>query len=120
MSLIEQKLQASLGDICEKYGVSYTFVPTSFHEPAPMSEWVRRNVQQAVKELGIDYSVIPSGAFHDSLIMAGVFPTGMIFVPSEKGISHSRHEFTDDRDIENGCNVLLHTVLNVDNMEKPC
>lgn len=120
MSLIEQKLQASLGDICKKYGVSYTFVPTSFHEPAPMSEWVKGSVEQAVKELGIDYCVIPSGAFHDSLIMTSVFPTGMIFVPSEKGISHSRYEFTEDGDIENGCNVLLKTVLNVDNMEKPC
>ncbi len=120
MSLIEQKLQASLGDICKKYGVSYTFVPTSFHEPAPMSEWVKESVEQAVKELGIDYCVIPSGAFHDSLIMTSVFPTGMIFVPSEKGISHSRYEFTEDGDIENGCNVLLKTVLNVDNMEKPC
>ena len=120
MTLIEQKLQESLGDICKKYGVSYTFVPTSFHEPAPMSKWVKGSIEQAVKELGIDYSVIPSGAFHDSLIMTSVFPTGMIFVPSEKGISHSRYEFTEDGDIENGCNVLLKTVLNVDNMEKPC
>ena len=120
MSLIEQKLQASLGDICKKYGVSYTFVPTSFHEPAPMTAWVKDSVEQAVKELGIGYSVIPSGAFHDSLIMAGTFPTGMIFVPSEKGISHSRYEFTEDKDIEIGCNVLLKAVLNVDNMEQPC
>lgn len=114
MKLIEEKLKEFLDDTCKKYGVSYTFVPTSFHEPAPMSEWVKESVEQAVKELGIDYSVIPSGAFHDSLIMTSVFPTGMIFVPSEKGISHSRYEFTEDGDIENGCNVLLQTVLNVD------
>ncbi len=114
MKLIEEKLRESLEGICEKYGVSHTFVPTSFHEPAPMSEWVKGSVEQAVKELGIDYSVIPSGAFHDSLIMTSVFPTGMVFVPSEKGISHSRYEFTEDGDIQNGCNVLLQTVLNVD------
>lgn len=120
MSLVEQKLQETLGDICMKYGVSYTFVPTSFHEPAPMSDWVKGNIVCAVKELGIDYSVIPSGAFHDSLIMTGVFPTAMIFVPSEKGISHSRYEYTKDEDIENGCNVLLQTVLNVDNMTGSC
>lgn len=115
MSLIEEKLRESLENICKKYGVTHTFVPTSFHEPAPMSEWVKENVEKAVKELGIDYCTIPSGAFHDSLIMTSVFPTGMIFVPSEKGISHSRYEFTKDEDIENGCNVLLQTVLNVDN-----
>ncbi len=85
-----------------------------------MTEWVKDSVEQAVKELGIDYTTIPSGAFHDSLIMTSVFPTGMIFVPSEKGISHSRYEFTEDADIENGCNVLLGTVLNVDNMTGSC
>ncbi len=114
MSLVEQKLQETLGDICKSYGVSYTFVPTSFHEPAPMSEWVKENIVNAVKELGIDYCVIPSGAFHDSLIMTSVFRTAMIFVPSEKGISHSRYEYTKDEDVENGCNVLLQTILNID------
>ena len=74
-------------------------------------------IGNCLKELGYDYSVIPSGAFHDSLIMTSEFPTGMIFVPSVKGISHSREELTLEKDIENGCNVLLQTVLNVDNMK---
>ncbi len=116
MSLVEQKLQETLGDICKKYEVSSTFVPTSFHDPAPMSDWVKENIKKAVEELGIDYSIIPSGAFHDSLIMTSVFPTAMIFVPSENGVSHSRYEYTEDKDIENGCNVLLGTILNVDKL----
>lgn len=120
MTLIEEKLRELLKEICEKYGVTHTFTPTSFHEPAPMSDWVKGNIEQAVKELGIDYTVIPSGAFHDSLIMTSVFPTGMIFVPSENGISHSRYEYTKDEDIQKGCDVLLKTVLNVDNMTGSC
>lgn len=116
MKLIEQKLQESLGDICKKYDVSYTFVPTSFHEPAPMCDWVKDKIEEAVKELGYDYKVIPSGAFHDSLIMTSVFPTAMLFVPSVNGISHNRNEFTREEDIEKGCNVLLETVLKVDEM----
>ena len=92
MKLIENHLRQLLEDICKKYGVTSTFVPTSYHDPAPMSELVRGTIEEAVKELGIDYTVIPSGAFHDSLIMTSVFPTGMIFVPSKDGISHSRYE----------------------------
>ena len=38
----------------------------------------------------------------------------MIFVPSKDGISHSRYEYTAPEDIENGCNVLLNTVLKLD------
>ena len=67
--------------------------------------------------MGVDYKVVPSGAFHDSLIMTAVFPTGMIFVPSVDGISHSRYEFTEDADIEQGAQLLLQTILEVDNMD---
>lgn len=114
MKLIEDKLHEELENISKKYGVTYTFTPTSYHNPAPMSDMVKGTIEEAVKGLGIDYTVIPSGAFHDSLIMTSVFPTGMIFVPSKDGISHSRYEYTAPEDIENGCNVLLNTVLKLD------
>ena len=38
----------------------------------------------------------------------------MIFVPSVAGISHAPREFTKPKDIENGANVLLHTLLKLD------
>lgn len=116
MKLIEANLHKKLEEMCKKYKVTYTFTPTSYHDPAPMSELVKGTIEEAVKELGIDYTVIPSGAFHDSLIMTSVFPTGMIFVPSKDGISHSRYEYTAPEDIENGCNVLINTVLKLDEM----
>ena len=57
---------------------------------------------------------MPSGAGHDAQDMARIAPTGMIFVPSVGGISYSPHEFTDARDMANGADVLLHTVLAID------
>ncbi len=38
-------------------------------------------------------------------------PSGMIFIPSVGGISHSPQEFTPWEDVVNGTNVLLHTVI---------
>ena len=114
MELVESKLRDELNTICEKYRVLYTFLETSSHEPAPMCEWVREIIEDSVKKLDYKYMTVPSGAFHDSLIMAGEFPTGMIFVPSVNGISHSRYEFTATEDIEKGCNVLLETILKAD------
>jgi allantoate deiminase len=35
-----------------------------------------------------------SGAGHDSQVMVEQIPSGMIFVPSQAGRSHSRAEFT--------------------------
>jgi N-carbamoyl-L-amino-acid hydrolase len=57
---------------------------------------------------------MPSGAGHDAQAMATIAPTGMIFVPSVGGISHSPKEFTRLTDIVNGVNVLLHTILRID------
>lgn len=114
MNLIEDKLREEMEKTAKKYGVSYTFTATSSHEPAPMCEWVKELIEDSVKELGYKYMTVPSGAFHDALIIAGEFPTGMIFVPSVKGISHSRDEFTAKEDVEKGCNVLLETILKAD------
>ena len=39
---------------------------------------------------------------------------GMIFVPSVGGISHSPLEFTKPEDVTNGANLLLQSVLRLD------
>ena len=97
---IEKKTREYLDQVCKEMGEEYSFTQISYHEPAPMSEWVKGAIEKAVQEMG-----------------AGVFPTGMIFVPSVDGISHSRYEFTEDADIEQGAQLLLNTILEVDNMD---
>lgn len=52
-----------------------------------------------------------SGAGHDAQMFAPHCPTAMVFVPSEKGISHNINEYTSPEQITNGANVLLQTVL---------
>jgi N-carbamoyl-L-amino-acid hydrolase len=52
-----------------------------------------------------------SGAGHDAQMMARVCPSGMIFVPSVKGISHNPGEFTERRHLEIGTDALLHAML---------
>lgn len=112
--LIENKLRGYLEKICAKAVNSFEFRQISYHKPAPMSSWIKEEIEETVKDLGYKYESVPSGAFHDSLVMTEKFPTGMIFVPSVKGISHSRDEFTHELDIEKGCQVLLNTVLSID------
>jgi N-carbamoyl-L-amino-acid hydrolase len=43
----------------------------------------------------------------------------MIFVPSIAGISHNPAENTSDEDLEAGSNLLLHTMLQLTDMETP-
>lgn len=114
MDRIEAELRKLLEKICQQWGEAYEWEKTSCHPPAPMTEWVTDRIVETVKELGYSYEVLPSGAFHDSLIMSSVFPTGMIFVPSVGGISHASTEFTKKEDIEKGCDVLLQAVREID------
>ena len=57
---------------------------------------------------------LPSGAGHDAQMMARVCPTGMVFVPSLKGISHNPQEHTDSEALIAGCNDLIQTILELD------
>jgi len=70
-------------------------------------------VQSAVDHLGYTSKSMVSGAGHDSGYITNVAPTSMIFVPCEDGISHNEAENAEPADLEAGCNVLLHSILEV-------
>mgnify|MGYP003952780881 CR=1 FL=1 len=70
-------------------------------------------VRSVTEQLGYSYREMVSGAGHDSLYVAKVVPTSMIFVPCENGISHNEKENADINDLAAGCNVLLHSILDM-------
>ncbi|RIW17002.1 Zn-dependent hydrolase [Algoriphagus lacus] len=86
----------------------------SFNLPALTDASLKQKINAAAMALGLQTKHMQSGAGHDSQQMALIAPVGMIFVPSVGGISHSFNEFTKAEDMENGANVLLHTVLALD------
>ena len=57
---------------------------------------------------------IHSGAGHDAQFAAYMLPTTMIFVSSEKGLSHCEPEHTSDEVCTDGASVLLNAVLKCD------
>ena len=83
-------------------------------EPAPTDVRMRRIITEAAVALGLSHKSMPSGAGHDAQEMTRIAPTGMIFVPSVGGVSHSPKEFTSPQDMANGVNVLFRTVLAID------
>jgi len=68
-------------------------------------------VRAGAERFGHGHRDIVSGAGHDAVYMAGIAPTGMIFVPCEDGISHNEIENATPEDLAAGCEVLLHAVL---------
>ena len=79
--------------------------------PCMFPERIVDVIETAARELGIAYMRLPSGAFHDANFIADVAPTGMIFVPCEKGISHSPAENAKPEDLAAGARVLAAALV---------
>ena len=91
-----------------------TFTLASTNVPALATKGVQDAIGRAADAAGLKTMRLPSGAGHDAQQIAQLCPMGMIFVPSVAGISHSPKELTSWEDCANGANVLLRTVLDLD------
>lgn len=74
--------------------------------PATCDADVQKAVSDAVSALGLTSKKLVSRAYHDSLFMARVAPTGMIFIPCRGGWSHRPDEFASEEHIGKGVRVL--------------
>jgi N-carbamoyl-L-amino-acid hydrolase len=74
--------------------------------PLDFNRAVIDSIVTATKALGLGWTAMPSGAFHDAQLVARVTPTAMIFVPSHDGISHNPGEFTTASQLASGTRVL--------------
>ncbi len=109
-----EKIRARSEKIAEASGVQFNFRSINSNLPAITDINLQKLIAATAKEQGFSFKSMPSGAGHDSQDMARIAPTGMIFVPSKDGISHSPFEFTSDQDMANGATVLFHTILKLD------
>jgi N-carbamoyl-L-amino-acid hydrolase len=112
--LLFDRIAAESKVIGAQNGTTFSFTETNVHVPALTDPRVQAVITRVSRDLGLSTRVMPSGAGHDAQSMALLGPAGMIFVPSVNGISHAPKEFSRPKDIENGANVLLQTVLALD------
>ncbi|MFQ5676269.1 MAG: M20/M25/M40 family metallo-hydrolase, partial [bacterium] len=115
MDLVFEKIKERAKNIAEQTGtkIKFDYIDAAA-VPAPTDKRMRQIIAAAAKDLGLSFQVMPSGAGHDAQDMTRIAPTGMIFVPSVGGISHSPKEFTRRQDMANGADVLLQTILKID------
>ena len=108
------EIRARARDIAAATQTTIAFKTMARAEPAVASTDVQAAIERATKSLRLESSRLPSGAGHDAQMMARLGPMGMIFVPSVGGVSHSPKELTHWQDCANGADVLLRTILEMD------
>ncbi len=74
-------------------------------------EAVVATIEAVADALGLGHLRLFSGAGHDARQLSFVCPTGMIFVPCEKGISHNEAENAAPADLAAGARVLVETLV---------
>ncbi len=100
--------------IAARYETTLVIVERPTNVAALSDPKIRGVVGAAAAALGLTTKLLPSGAGHDAQDISRIAPMAMIFVPSVGGISHSPKEFTRPGDVTNGANVLLQTILRLD------
>jgi beta-ureidopropionase / N-carbamoyl-L-amino-acid hydrolase len=107
---IVDAFRESLDRICVQEGCRIEAELLSWVPPAPMQAAMMEDLDRACRDLVPVPGRLWSGAGHDAAVLSRHVPTGMIFVPSIGGISHSPLEQTTDSDLVRGAQALLRGV----------
>jgi beta-ureidopropionase / N-carbamoyl-L-amino-acid hydrolase len=100
----------TLSAIARRRDLMFNFEVLSDLTPVTCDAGILQNAETTARDFGYLTERLPSGAAHDSQQIARIARTGMIFVPSKAGRSHSAAEWTAWSDINAGANVLLNTL----------
>lgn len=105
------QLHAAFERVQNKRGLIIDSELISEEQPIPLDIGMIRSLASSCERLGITYKIMPSGAGHDSMNMAKLCPTGLIFVPSKDGLSHHPDEFTPIEAIGIGAILLEEEIM---------
>ena len=116
LSAMDADLRDSASRIAGETGLELAFEQLWYAPALAFDAGCVSTVRNAAVETGYPHRDIVSGAGHDSCQIARVAPTGMIFVPCAKGISHNEEESATPEDLAAGCQVLLQAIIERANM----
>ncbi len=112
-ALMDALAEAAIGlgaRVCADLGLAHAARIRSRLAPVGLDPALTALFAAEAARLGIDALTMPSGAGHDAQTMARLAPSGLLFVPSRRGISHAPDEFTAWPDIERGMTLLVNAV----------
>lgn len=110
---LEGAFRKALSAIARRASLMFEFDVLSRIEPTENDPEMADAIERTAMAMQLDSQRMYSGAGHDAQFLSRITRTGMIFVPSKGGVSHSPAEWTDWHDIANGANLLLNVLLEV-------
>ncbi len=113
---VKQQVVRRAREMCEEVGAELGLgvtwkPPVDGHTPVVLPVRLRDLLRDCCRQEGIGYMDMPSGAGHDAQIMAGICPTGMLFIPCKGGRSHTPEELATPEAMDAGVRVLSRCLL---------
>lgn len=105
-----KKIEESIHAICERRGIKFELERLNVDAPALCDNTLVLAVAGACCQLDLPVKKMISRAYHDSLFMAQICPTTMIFIPCRGGVSHRPDEYSSPEQIQRGVEVLALTL----------
>jgi N-carbamoyl-L-amino-acid hydrolase len=104
------QIEAAVEEICTRRKIEFTMERLNLDPLAICDVKLVETAVGAARKLNFSVKKMISRAYHDSLFMAQVCPTTMIFIPCLKGYSHRPDEFSSPQQIEKGVRVLAEVL----------
>ena len=97
--------------IAEDAGCTFSWEPAWRSPSVRFDDQVIGAVADSAERRNVASMRLTSGAGHDAVHMSSICASGMIFVPSRDGISHSPREYTSYEELAAGATVLAEALV---------
>src|SRR5256884_92972 len=107
---VMQTIEGVSREIGARRHVSIQWELVNADAPADCAPEVRAALADSCRAHGFPFLEMVSRAYHDSLFVSRIAPTGMLFIPCRNGYSHRPDEYAAPEDIARGALVLAESL----------
>lgn len=109
--IMEGELRAAIAEIAQRRGVRLEINPYATFGPIVFDARVCDVLRRKATERQFSVRDAMAAAGHDSVFVAPLCPSAMLFIPCAGGITHNPKESTTPEQVARGAQVLLDAVL---------
>jgi beta-ureidopropionase / N-carbamoyl-L-amino-acid hydrolase len=110
---MEVTIREAMKEIEARRGVRIDVDPYATFGPILFDAGLGALLREKAASRQLSVRDMTAAAGHDSVLMAPLVPSAMLFVPSVNGITHNPKEFSTKEQVARGAQVLLDTVLSL-------
>jgi len=99
----------------QRNGIQVDIKQKTYIKPKALDPTIQQLLIDKSEKLNLEHCFMNSGAGHDAMVLSDITKAGMIFIPSENGLSHCPEEYSETYDIANSVDVIFESVKELTN-----